>query len=201
MIFFSIYNKFKLKKWSTLTPGKRQRILEKVEKKQARRQHREPLAVIMKTDPNWKSLGMFESGPQGKRLYLNVKLITDVYLRFHALETIFHEGRHAYQNHVITNRKILGPRARKWRRNYRGYITSGEDMTIYSFQPIERDAQRYAIKKLARLGWRYKNEPDYDATMDQMIYRYENTLVEARRQHGVFYRYKINKRIKEKSRH
>ena len=80
MLIFSIYNKFKFKKWSTLSPGKRQRVLEKVERKQARKQHRPPLAVIMKTDPNWNSLGMFESGPRGKKLYLNVKFL--IYYRF-----------------------------------------------------------------------------------------------------------------------
>ncbi len=199
MIFFSIYNKFKLKRWFKYSAGKRQRILEKVEKKQAKKQHREPLDVIIKTDPNWSCLGMFEAKGNHKVLYLNYRLVSESKLRFHALETIFHEGRHAYQHNVINTSSHLSWRARHWRDNYKGYFSSKEDSTIYGFQPIERDAQKYAIKQLRRQGFRFHGEEDYAITIESMKNRYENAEKNARKQHGLFYKFKIKRKINKKA--
>lgn len=198
MFFFSIYNKFKLKNWFKFSPGKRQRIIERVEVKQARRQGRTPLHVIIRTDPNWGCLGMFESVRGKKLLYLNQKLITESRLRFHALETIFHEGRHAFQENLINSGNHLSRRAKKWKQNYSGYFSSKEDSTIYGFQPIERDAQKYAIRQLKRQAWRYRGEEDFERTLSSMTLRYENAVKLAREEHGLFYKFKINKKIRKK---
>ena len=203
-LLFSIYNNFKLKKWSRFSAGKRQRILEKVEKKQAKKLNRPTLPVIVNTSPDCSYYGMFEACANGKQiLHINVRLLKEPHLRFHALETIFHEGRHAFQYNAIHKRK---PRAfefrkKRWIENYAGYINSSEDHLFYGAQPIERDAQRYAIKRLERMYRRFQNEDDYHETLEQMKYRYENTDAELREKHGLFYRFKLKKNIRSRSKH
>lgn len=203
MCLFSIYNKFKFKNWVKYSPGKRQKILEIVEEKQSKKLKREKLPVVINANPNWGSYGMFEVDASGKKtLYLSINLINDVSLRYHALETIFHEGRHAYQYEQITKKKIgfFNFKAKRWRDNYSGYITSKEDRTIYSLQPVERDAQKYAIDRMEDFSFKFRNEADYQETMNQMIYRYEKTIENAKKEYGLFYKSKMYKRIKNKQR-
>lgn len=200
-LFFSFYNKFKLKNWLKYNKGKRQRIIEKIEKKQAKRLHRPVLPVAVNTDPNCPYYGMFETNHGKQVLYINIKLLSDPTLRFHALETILHEGRHAYQYNIIHNKKIrfFEFKKKRWKQNYSGYITSAEDKLFYSMQPIERDAQKYAIKQMEKLKFRFRNEDDYFSTMDTMKDRFYETEKQLKEKHGIFYNIKLNKKIKKKS--
>lgn len=201
MCLFSVYNKFKFRKWVKYSPGTRQKILEKIEEKQAKKLKREKLPVVINSNPNWNCYGMFEVDSSGKKtLYLSINLINDASLRYHALETIFHEGRHAYQYEQITKKKIgfFNFKAKRWRDNYSGYITSSEDRTIYSLQPVERDAQKYAIDRMEDFSFKFRNEADYQETMNQMIYRYEQTIANAKKKYGLFYKSKMYKKIKNK---
>ena len=200
-LFFSVYNKFKLKKWQHYSAGKRQRILERIEKKQAKKLKRPTLPVVVNASPNCPYFGMFESVNNRQLLHINIRLLEEPNLRFHALETIFHEGRHAFQFYLIHKRKprFYEFKKKRWIENYSGYITSSEDKLFYSAQPIERDAQRYAIKKLERLYHRFKNEDDYHRTLEIIKNRFENTNLELKEKHGFLYRHKLSKKIKSKA--
>ena len=200
-MFFSIYNKFKYKNWVRLSEGKRQRVLEKIEKKQAKKLHRPTLPIVINLDPNWHCFGMFENKGNKKLLHLSINLIKNPTLRFHALETILHEGRHAYQHHIIHNKKLrfYHFKEKKWKQNYSGYISSKEDSAIYAMQPIERDAQKYAIKQMNQFYSKFKNERDYHTTLQNMINRYEYSEQELKERHGIFYKFAINKKIKNKT--
>ena len=199
-LFFSVYNKFKLKKWSKLSNGSRQRILEKIEKKQAKKLHRPILPVVVNTNPDCTYFGMFETSNDKQLLHINIKLLTDPSKRFHALETIWHEGRHAYQYNIISNKRlgIFAFRKKRWKQNYSGYISSVEDKLIYSMQPIERDAQKYAIKKMEKMHKRFKNEDDYWNTLQIMKFRYDETERQLKERHGIFYNLAIRRKIKKK---
>ncbi len=200
---FSIYNKFKYRRWIGYTPAQREKILERVEEKQAKKLGRETLPLVINHDTTWHCYGSFEANMNGRKiLKLSINLIDDPKLRYHALETILHEGRHAYQYEQITKKRIspFNFKAKKWRANYSGYISSREDKTIYSMQPIERDAQKYAINQMEKHSFKFRNEADYQATMRSMIYRYEESVRQAKQELGMFYKHKMNKRIKDKSR-
>ena len=201
-MLFSLYNKFKIKNWIKLNPGKRERVLEKVEHKQAKKLHRPSLPIVINTDPNWNSLGMFENKKNKKLLHISINLLTRPELRFHALETVLHEGRHAYQHNLITRKKLgfFNFKEKRWKKNYSGYINSTEDPILYSMQPIERDAQKYAIKELSKFKYKFKNEQDYHITMQNMLIRYNETERELKERHGVFYKMVLNKKIKKNMR-
>lgn len=199
-LIFSVYNKFKLRKWKNYSAGKRQRIIEKIEKKQAKILKRPVLPVVVNTSPNCPYFGMFESKNGKEVFHINLRLLQEPHLRFHALETILHEGRHAYQYNLISKRKprFYEFRKKRWMQNYAGYISSGKDKLFYSMQPIERDAQKYAIRKMEKMHRRFKNEDDYHKTLELMKSRYDNTGAELREKHGIFYRSKLRRKIQNK---
>lgn len=200
-MFFSVYNKFKYKNWIRMNNGRRQKVLEKIEKKQSKKLKRPSLPIVINTNPDWHCFGMFENKNGKKLLYLSINLLQRPELRFHALETVIHEGRHAYQHHLINKKKLglFNFKGKRWKRNYMGYISSKEDSAIYSMQPIERDAQKYAIKEMSKLKGKFKNERDYHITIENMVSRYENSERELKDRHGIFYKFAINKKIKNKS--
>jgi len=65
-------------------------------------------------------------------------------------------------------------------------------------QPIERDAQKYAIKKMEKMRHRFKDEEDYHLTLELMKNRFDKTEEELREKHGLFYRAKLRRKIKNK---
>ena len=196
-----IYNKFKLRKWSKYSSVKRLKILQALENKLAKQNHRDPIDVVVHENSNWNCFGMFTVQNGVTRLYVHENLILNPAYRFHALETIIHEGRHATQ-YIATQKEKLhwwNIKEKRWKANFEGYFTSAEDSVMYNNQEVERDAQRYTIKKLSRLEYKYRNEDDFYTTLDRNIRRYENADSDARKKYGLFYKHKMRRRVNDKS--
>lgn len=192
-----VYSRFKLRKWRRYSSQKRLRVLNALEKKMAKKQHREPIRVIVHERSDWNCLGMFTaSGDSDKKIYVHENLVINPSYRFHALETIIHEGRHATQFEII-NKKLRWWqfRAKRWKKNFAGYISSSQDKVLYNNQAVERDAQKYTIKWLKKLAPKYKREKDFALTLKKNEYRYDNAEMQARKQYGMFYKFKMNKQI------
>ena len=66
-----IYSKFKLRKWKKYTSVKRLEILQALEKKLARKQHRDPIDVVVHERSDWNCLGMFSVSNGVKKLYVH----------------------------------------------------------------------------------------------------------------------------------
>lgn len=99
----------------------------------------------------------FYNGPRRSRgyfsgdgyLYLNSDVLYDETQREDALDTIFHEGRHAFQRAAMNNPKAYGiseETAEAWRNNQppNNYIRYEQDPIGYAEQPIEKDAFSFA---------------------------------------------------------
>jgi len=89
-----------------------------------------------------------------KKMYIDVDCFDDPDL---CIETICHEARHAYQHHVVNSLDWSDKEvqtgyfyrdARKWRDNFKNYISATVDEEGYYSQSIERDAREYATKAL-----------------------------------------------------
>lgn len=196
-----VYGRFKLKRWSKYNPEKRLKVLQALENKLARQNSRDALRVVVHENANWNCYGMFVARGEDKKIYVHENLLTNPMLRFHALETIIHEGRHAEQYEKVSKDELkwYEVKAKRWKENWQGYFSSSEDMTMYNNQEIERDAQQYTIKKLKRLARKYKNERDFAYTLQSNIDRYEKAEQSARKKYGIFHRFKINRRVRKKS--
>ena len=197
-----IYSRFKLRKWKRYTPEKRHEILQALENKLAKEQKRDPMPVIIHENPNWHCFGMFSAVGNNKTLYIHEDLILDQSKRFHALETIIHEGRHGMQYAKVFGKplKWYEFKAKRWRDNWKGYFSSIEDSTMYNNQEIERDAQSYTIKKLQKLSRKYKNEKDFRTTLQSNINRFEYSEQQAYKKYGPLARWRINRKVRKKAR-
>ncbi|MBR7172377.1 MAG: hypothetical protein IKD36_01110 [Clostridia bacterium] len=194
-----VYSKFKKKKWLKLGPEKRLKVLIALEKKIAKKLKIAPLKLEINEDENWGCFGSFSVDENGKKISLNTNLLYEPKYRFHAMETIAHETRHAYQHTIISrDLKWYEFTAKKWRRNWSGYFNSSTDNVMYNNQAIERDAQKYSLKILKQ--HKYPDE-DYIRTYDAVKYRYDQAEVEAKKKYGFFYKHKIEKNIKNRAKY
>lgn len=200
---FFLFSRFKGSWWQNYSPTKRLKVLIALEKKMARKLHREPLSIDIHPDSNWNCFGMFEGNSTTQHILINENLLYKHELRFHALETIIHEGRHAYQYNMINKKKIgfFNFKAKAWKKNWSGYFSANDDKTLYSMQSIERDAQKFTINMLKSLSHKYKNESAFKNTYRAIIARYENSEINARKEYGLFYKSKINRMVENKKRY
>lgn len=191
-----LYSKFKGCHWQDYSPIKRLKILQALETKMAKKQHREPMPVVLSNKLGESVLGTFEVEGHKKVLYISDKLIYEHHFRFYAMQTILHEGRHAYQYKVINNDHIswFNFLARRWKKNFNRYHTAKEDETLYAMQEVERDAQKFAIDTLKSLSYKYHNEKDFQWTLNNLIDEFQQNTFDARKKFGIFYKYKINKK-------
>lgn len=196
-----VYSRFKRRKWNRYNSQKRLQVLQALENKLAKKNHREPIPVVVHEQSNWKCYGMFSVVNGKKLIYVHEDLLLAPALRFHALETIIHEGRHATQYVAISEKKLhwWNFREKRWKTNFQGYISSSEDVVMYNNQEVERDAQSYTIRMLEKLESKYKNEDDFYKTVERNIYRYEKAEQDARKKYGIFYKAKMRKRIDNRS--
>ncbi|MBQ8452066.1 MAG: hypothetical protein IJ538_04770 [Clostridia bacterium] len=198
-----LFSKFKEKKWKKLTYEKRFLVLCALEKKVARNLEIEPLKLVIHPDSqHWNCFGAFNAMGGEKFIYINEQLIDDPVLRFHAMETIAHETRHAYQFEA-TSRKLKWYEftAKKWKRNWAGYFSSTSDNLMYNNQSVERDAQKYSIKFLKKYRYKYRNDYVFQKTLENVVNRYEKSDEEARKKYGFFYKYKIEKNVKKNAKY
>ena len=196
-----VFSKLKLNKWKKLNPDKRYLVLVAIEKKVAKWLGIDPLKLEIKLDgDHWNCYGSFTTQGNSKKIVINENLLHEQRLRFHALETIAHETRHAYQYSLISrDLKWYEFTAKKWKRNWFGYFSSATDDLMYNNQSVERDAQKYSLKILKKYNGKYKAEKDYRDTYAAVLYRYEQSDIKARKEYGIFYKYKIEKNIKKNS--
>lgn len=193
-----LFSKFKSKKWKKYTPEKRFVILRELEKRIAKKLDIEPLKLEIKEEPDWGCFGAFTIFNGIKKIVLNSNLIYEPMYRFHAMETLAHETRHAYQ-FIVSEKdlKWFEFTAKKWKRNWSGYFSSATDNLMYNNQSLERDAQKYSIKFLKKYRGKYENELDFQNTLDAVEYRYNQSDLDARKKYGFFYKRKIEKNIKD----
>lgn len=195
-----VFNKFKKHKWIKYSPQKRLKIYNALEKKFAKKQNRQAILVKLHQDSTWSCFGMFTVKNDQKVIILNQDLVIDPTLRFHGMETILHEGRHAYQYEVV-NKKLpwYAFRAKKWQKNWAGYISSSQSSSAYNHQIIEKDAQKYAFKQMMKLDSKFRGDPDWEHTLQINAMRIDSADKNARKDFGVFYKQKINKMIENKA--
>ncbi len=106
----------------------------------------------------------FYNGPRSSRgyynndgyLYLNEDVLTNETNRLDALDTVFHEGRHAFQRAATSNPNLHSVerlQAETWADNFINYIGPNRvNMRRYFSQPVEVDAREFATSVLRNGG-------------------------------------------------
>lgn len=140
--------------WSELTPAQRLETLQEAENKIAEIEHRNPCEIhIKELKPN--EHGYFN--PVDKSITLSISDISgsDYYSYKETLDTLIHEGRHAYQDYNLTARQVhpRGGEISNWKWNeqelgYQSALFCGFE--AYKMQPVESDARAFAEDVLTK---------------------------------------------------
>ncbi len=198
MFRFFTYNKLKTRKWKWLSPQKRVKVFQKLENIQAKKQGRGPYTVVPKDlgDTN----GVCHS--KSRTIEIHTKFFQDPSLRFLGMATLFHEGRHAFQYYAISKKHVSRfSKAYKWKKNFSGYVTyeEGDAYSFYSMQPVERDANKYAIRRLRNFKRRYKREPLYKEALARKEAEFDGVKDLAKKELGLFYGLRVAMRNRKES--
>jgi len=196
-----VFGKLKLKKWQRLSSEMRAKVYQAIEKKSARKQNRKAIKVVINYDSDFSSAGMFVVDNGRKVIYLQEYYVLDNDRRFAGLYTILHEGRHAYQYVKAVEKE---PRwyeftKRRWRTNWKAYVSSKEDDLLYENQVLERDADSYAIKAMKALRFKYRKEVGFKEILQARIDKYENDGKLATEKYGFFAKWFINFKIRRRA--
>ncbi|HUW64046.1 MAG TPA: hypothetical protein VMW83_05030 [Spirochaetia bacterium] len=127
-------------RWQLLDISERRMALEEIENMIAQSQNRPSCDVCFITMKGHLS-GYYHGGS----IYLNALLIEQDQPK-PAIETVLHEGRHAYQ-HYATNHPGFHKNEAEvviWRNNLKNYITPEVHLMKYFSQPVEVDARDFA---------------------------------------------------------
>ena len=134
--------------WDKQSNKNRLLILQLIEKENAKRQGRRTIKLSF--DKKMKSVGRYSSPPE--KIKIALKSIKEDGA-IENLDTVLHEGRHAYQSWAIAGKIRHNNKAevRAWRKNKENYISSKNDYKAYLKQPVERDARSYATKTTKKM--------------------------------------------------
>lgn len=140
------------KAWQTLDAGDRLAALQAVEEEMAAIQGRPSVEVVSETMPPG-AFGAFD----GERITVNADHLEGNMPIGEFVDTIVHEGRHAYQAYAVEHPGVVtdGALVQAWADNMApGNYLSAEmyGQEIYQSQPIEADAWSYAGRIGACLG-------------------------------------------------
>lgn len=196
---FITYNKFKFKKWKNLTTAEKVKACQKLENIEAKRLRRDAYKVVIRD---------LKNGIAGTCVSADKEILldTDYFLnddkRFELMGVLFHEGRHAYQFDEINEKKkhCILSKAYWWKRNFQGYVNvaeSGNTISFYSMQPVERDADEYAVKRLKHFWFRFRKEADYISAYTWRKDELKRDIRIAKRQLGPFYKWKVARRMRK----
>lgn len=158
--------------WKNLSEGEKLELLNNVEQTQASLQHRDAMTVEFE-DLARNTFGYQDA--DNKKIVINRAHIQSDHPFYHreAIDTIIHEGRHAYQRYNVEVRTIHESDAEvaSWRENFsdsqygyyhssgqKMYIPTGDgtyqemsDNRLYEYQPVEIDARNFASDVMSKL--------------------------------------------------
>lgn len=157
--------------WKNLSAEQRCEVLNRIEQYAAEIEHRPPLKVVLEPMNN-DDLG-YHSNKYGK-IALNIDYVArdDMGMHREMINTIIHEGRHAYQHYNVDVKMVHESysEVQTWAENFYNpkyqYYQSGSqfvpirlpdgsfqnaDYRLYYYQPVEIDARNFASDVIAKL--------------------------------------------------
>ena len=169
--YLETVEELKYEKWKNLSLEQRAEVLNRIEQNIAALEHRPPLNVeVQRLKP--KTMG-YQSASENK-IVLNSLIVGSDRPELHreVIDTIIHEGRHAYQHYNVDVKTIheSPSEVQSWRENFYDpkyqYYQSGHqkvpirmpngtlqdaDYRLYYYQPVEIDARNFASEVMSRL--------------------------------------------------
>lgn len=136
-------------RWESANSEERLGALNEVEQRMAEHQGR-PAVEVRIQEAGGGSFGFYDH--DGKRIFVGSYALAHAGAQEN-VDTIVHEGRHAYQYHAVEHPGFHPDEneVAAWRENLKpeNYVRFEEDPELYANQPVERDAWAYG-RRIAR---------------------------------------------------
>ena len=178
----AFYRLFDDESWAGFDEQERLELLQELECRMAVSENRHPVRVVAESMGSIGSHGYYNSGSDvihiNCLLLQNKKIpgVSDGQRMASALDTVIHEGRHAFQHAVIKGEVdcagVTDDIRQRWLINYLIYSKGGtpvesveeyyKKFSFYAFQPVERDAREFAGRKMAELYQKVKSATGRD---------------------------------------
>lgn len=153
-----LYLEFTIGKWVVHTPEERKELMQEIENRVAKEQKR-PAMKISVISPENDAPGVAGYHIPGREeLFINSRYFTLTggamgdYSAAAALDTVLHEGRHAFQYDYMRcpDDRATMQMGLEWALNTCLYQSGTTELqfSLYVFQPLELDARRYARQRL-----------------------------------------------------
>lgn len=128
--------------WQNLEAGERLAVLQSIEDRMAAIQAR-PAVTVSAHEMDASTFG----GWNGQAIELNAAHLASDMSVSEFVDTIVHEGRHAFQDYAIQNPGVVSDASivNAWAENRENYLRAEEyGQELYMAQPLEADAWAYA---------------------------------------------------------
>ncbi len=183
--------------WKRMNKEMRLQTLQEVENRRAKADGRPPVKIIVVPGMEPNLYGGHGRLPDGREfICLNHRFLTagklfsktdtSIYNGASALNTVLHEGRHAFQSHAVLDE--FASVAKKVRLEWAAVMPDAkglyndQDPIIYMMQSIEMDARRFARRKIAQINQFFNSigapDPNFNLQVIRDIQR--ETLVISR---------------------
>ena len=184
--------------WQSAATDQRLDSLQELENAAANDEGRPPCEVHL--DPNSdlhpSLLGSWNKG----EISINAECLNNPE-PYEAVETIFHESRHAHQEYVISHPELAGESGtlQEWSENiHGGYLSPHKDgFSSYRFQPIEADANTAARERTDNLYSDHFEDEQYAAYRNDVESREALYRVRAEAELGPHYEEMARERMHE----
>lgn len=202
---------FRTENWDTLSERERLRSLQFYENSLAQEQGRTPRKVARESDRQLgETFGRYDLD-SSKKIYINQTFLSNKdnsdydWNSYNAMNTVAHEGRHAYQDDCIKGIvsldtcEISSAQLESWKINNKSYARFDNDPVYFSeyrFQPMEDDAFLYGHNKLESLREVYKNDSNYQLYMSNSLEINAQDVKNAEKFYGSDFRKTIENRIR-----
>lgn len=201
---------FKTENWEKLTPQERKNSLQYLENKVAAEEGRSPRKI--KVDKTLKDgeCGYYSDGVFNRNnIYINEDYLYSnaPSKQYEAMDTVLHEGRHAYQSDCVKGRievhKDDEAKLSDWKKNAatEEYNPFGNDKASYSyyrFQPVEDDANNFAKKKMEGYSDIYSSDPNYRNYIETTQMKHAEDEFDAKKRLGKDYKENIANDIRDR---
>ncbi len=149
-----IYQVFTADNWKMLDESSRLAALQEIENRRAKIDGRPPIPILKGSKKEFKEPELFGGfDPADHVIRLNYRFLegsSPMHTGVGALSTLLHEGRHAYQDHLV-NQGVISESPdilKEWLTSTSIYIPPEVDALLYNMQSIEDDARRFARREL-----------------------------------------------------
>lgn len=199
--FPSNITRVRTENWKLASPEQRIQILQDLEDGVAKEQGREARRVSPTKMSDDGYCGKYDSNKpdeiQINEDYLDDRLV-DQGINYLCMETILHEGRHAYQDDAM-NGKIQHDRSETelWKMNNTGNIYKTEQNGYYRYQPVEADANDFSHAEINDLHKYLGDDPGYDKYFVNREYSDSLYKEDARTKYGDDYQKEIANSVRE----